>query len=143
LQLKNSPKRPKTGLSSTKCIRCNMDIKFIGSGAAAKAIIYYITNYITKSQLKTHVAFAALELSVKKLGEYNPMEDELTVRAKRLLQKCAYAMISHQELSAQQVASYLMEYEDHFTSHEYCNLYWTSFEAFLNKQDPSPECYQQ
>ena len=119
-----------------------MDIKFIGSGAAAKAIIYYITNYITKSQLKTHVAFAALELSVKKLGEYDPMEDELTVRAKCLLQKCAYAMISHQELLAQQVASYLMEYEDHFTSHEYCNLYWTSFEAFLNKQDPSPECYQ-
>jgi len=126
-----------------ECIRCNMDIKFIGSGAAAKAIIYYITNYITKSQLKTHVAFAALELSVKKLGEYDPTEDELTVRAKRLLQKCAYAMISHQELSAQQVASYLMEYEDHFTSHEYRNLYWTSFEAFINKQDPSPECYQQ
>ena len=71
------------------------------------------------------------------------MEDELKVRAKCLLQKCAYAMISHQELSAQQVASYLMEYEDHFTSHEYCNLYWTSFEAFLNKQDPRPECYQQ
>ena len=47
------------------------------------------------------------------------------------------------ELSAQQVASYLMDYEDHFTSHEYRNLYWTSFEAFINKQDPSPECYQQ
>ena len=126
-----------------ECIRCNMDIKFIGSGPAAKAIIYYITNYITKSQLKTHVAFAALELSVKKLGEFDPTEDELTVRAKRLLQKCAYAMISHQELSAQQVASYLMDYEDHFTSHKYHNLYWTSFESFINKQDPSPECYQQ
>ena len=62
-----------------------MDIKFIGSGAAAKAIIYYITNYITESQLKTHVAFAALELSVKKLGEFDPTEDELTIQAKCLL----------------------------------------------------------
>lgn len=26
------------------CIRCNMDIKFIGSGASAKAILYYIYN---------------------------------------------------------------------------------------------------
>ena len=115
----------------------------IGSGAAAKAIIYYITNYITKSQLKTHVAFAALKLSVKKLGEYDPTEDKLTMQAKCMLQKCAYAMISHQELSAQQVTLYLMEYEDYFTSHIYPNLYWTSFKAFINKEDLSPQCYPQ
>ncbi|KAJ6595421.1 hypothetical protein B0H10DRAFT_1673426, partial [Mycena sp. CBHHK59/15] len=66
---------------------------------------YYITDYITKSQLKTHVAFAMLELAVKKLGNYNPLEDDLMMRAKKMLQKCAYAMISQQELSAQQVAS--------------------------------------
>src|SRR5258705_12590692 len=89
-------------------VHCNMDIKFIGSGASAKAILYYITDYITKSQLKTHVAYAALELAVAKLGEYNPHDDDLTLRAKKLLQKCAHAMISHQELSAQQVCSYLM-----------------------------------
>ena len=46
------------------CIRCNMDIKFVGSGASAKAILYYITDYITKTQLKTHVAYAALELAI-------------------------------------------------------------------------------
>ncbi|KAF8204728.1 hypothetical protein BJ912DRAFT_820469, partial [Pholiota molesta] len=124
-----------------EAIRCNMDIKFIGSGAAAKSITYYITNYITKSQLKTHVAYAALELSVKRLGEYNPEDDDLTIHAKKLLQKCAYAMISHQELSAQQVASYLMDYEDHFTSHKYRNLFWTSFESFINREMPSLECY--
>ena len=118
-----------------------MDIKFIGSGPAAKAIIYYITNYITKSQLKTHVAYAALELAAKKLEEYNPDDDDITVRAKKLLQKCAYSIISHQELSSQQVASYLMDYEDHFTSHEYQNLYWPSFENHINREQPSPECY--
>ena len=112
-----------------EAIRCNMDIKFIGSGSEAKAIIYYITNYITKSQLKTHVAYAALELAVKKLGEFNPEDDDLTLRAKKLLQKCAYSMISHQEISAQLVASYLMDYEDHFTSHQYQNLYWTLRQA--------------
>jgi hypothetical protein len=50
-------------------------------------------------------------------------------------------MIAKQELSAQQVASYLMDYEDHFTSHKFSNLYWTSFEKFINEEDPSPECY--
>lgn len=78
-----------------------MDIKFIGSGVSAKAILYYITDYITKSQLKAHVTYAALWLAVDKLGQYCPDDDELTIRAKRLLQKCAHAMISHQELSMQ------------------------------------------
>ncbi|KAJ7037207.1 hypothetical protein C8F04DRAFT_1331601, partial [Mycena alexandri] len=95
-----------------------MDIKFIGSGPAAKAILYYITDYITKSQLQAHVAYAALEVAVHRLGDFNPEEDDLTSRAKRLLQKCAHSLISKQEMSAQQVVSYLMDFEDHFTSHE-------------------------
>jgi len=121
-------------------IRCNMDIKFIGSGEAAKAILYYITDYISKAQLKAHVAYAALELAVRKLGEYNCEDDEKTVRAKRMLQKCAHAMISQQELSAQQVVSYLLDYEDHFTSHNFNRLFWTAFEAHINNEIPSPEC---
>ena len=125
-----------------EAIRCNMDIKFIGSGESAKAILYYITDYITKTDLKTHVAFAALELAVKKLGEFDPDADEATVRAKRMLQKCAYAMVSHQELSAQQVAAYLVGGGDHYTSHRFRNLFWTSFEASVNNDNPSPECYR-
>ncbi|KAJ7086531.1 hypothetical protein C8R44DRAFT_535329, partial [Mycena epipterygia] len=125
-----------------EAIRCNMDIKFIGSGAAAKAILYYITDYITKTQLQAHVAYAALELAVGRLGEYDPEEDDIRTRAKRLLQKCAHSMIAKQELSAQQVVSYLMDFEDHFTSHKFNNLYWTGFEKFINDEDPSPECYR-
>jgi len=32
-------------------LRCNMDIQFISSGPGGKAMIYYVTNYMTKSQL--------------------------------------------------------------------------------------------
>ncbi|KAJ7751377.1 hypothetical protein B0H16DRAFT_1236237, partial [Mycena metata] len=124
-----------------RAIRCNMDIKLIGSGPAAKAILYYITDYITKSQLQAHVAYAALEVAVHRLGDFNPEEDDLSSRAKRLLQKCAHSLISKQEMSAQQVVSYLMDFEDHFTSHEYVNLFWTSLEGLINSEDPSPECY--
>ncbi len=117
-----------------------MDIKFIGSGVSAKAVLYYITDYITKSQLKTHITFVALELSVLKLGEYDPNEDDLTIWAKRLLQRCTYTMLSHQELSGQQVASYLLDFKDHFKSHEFQALFWGSFEQYIEGQDPSPEC---
>ncbi|KAG1877565.1 hypothetical protein F4604DRAFT_1880450 [Suillus subluteus] len=100
-------------------IRCNMDIKFIGSGASVKAMMYYITDYITKAQLKVHIAYAALERATKKLGEYDPNVDDITMRAKLLLQKCAYSMLSHQELSGQQLCSYLMDFLDHYTSHRF------------------------
>lgn len=123
-------------LTITEAVRCNTDIKFIGSGQSAKAILYYITDYVTKTQLKAHVAFSALELATRRMGEFDPERDEPILHAKRLLQKCAYAMLSHQELSAQQVMSYLLDYEDHFTSHQYRNLYWTTFERALERMDP-------
>ncbi|KAF4617233.1 hypothetical protein D9613_005788 [Agrocybe pediades] len=116
-----------------RCIRSNMDIQFMGTGASAKAVIYYITDYISKSQLKAHVAYSTLELALKKLQETdNPNDDDQTVRAKRLLQKCVFTMISRQELSGQQVSSYLMDYEDHFTNQKFRNLYWIPFEKLVD-----------
>ncbi|KAJ7174726.1 hypothetical protein C8R46DRAFT_816152, partial [Mycena filopes] len=123
-------------------LRCNMDIKFISSGLAAKAVMHYITDYITKSQLQAHVAYAALELAATKLGDFDPEEDEFSTRARRLLQKCAYSMVAQQELSGQQVVSYIMGFEDHFTSHKYSKLYWPTLEGFINSERPSPECYK-
>ncbi|KAG1851160.1 hypothetical protein F4604DRAFT_1512129, partial [Suillus subluteus] len=125
--------------SMLEAVRCNMDIKFIGSGASAKAILYYITNYITKSQLKVHVAYAALNLAQQKLSEFDPADDELTIRAKELIRKSAHAMISYQELSSQQVVAYLMDFGDHYTSHKYANIFWTSFENYVDTIIPLPK----
>ena len=124
-----------------EALRCNVDIKFIGSGASAKAISFYITDYIAKHQLKAHIAYSLLELAIKKMDEQNICDDDLKKRGKQLLQKCAHALISQQELSSQQVISYLLDFEDHFTSHSFSPLYWSTFETLVNRQDPCPECY--
>ncbi|KAJ6568165.1 hypothetical protein B0H10DRAFT_2109592 [Mycena sp. CBHHK59/15] len=34
----------------------------------------------------------------------------------------------------------ILDFDDHFTSHTYRNLYWTSFENAINREVPSPEC---
>ena len=107
-----------------RAMRCNMDIKFLGSGPSTKAIIYYITDYITKSQLKTHVAYAAIQVAINGLQHADNDVDDVAGCAKKLLQKCAFSMVSKQELSSQQVVSYLRGYKDHFTSHTYCKLFW-------------------
>lgn len=123
-------------MTMLEAVRCNMDIQFIGSGESAKAMIYYVTDCITKSPLKSHVTYAALQQAVRKYEQVVDEYDDSTLKSKQLLQKCAYALISHQEVSAQQVASYLLGYEDHFTSHKFANLYWPSFEWFIDRQDP-------
>ncbi|KAF8073350.1 hypothetical protein FPV67DRAFT_1410129, partial [Lyophyllum atratum] len=119
---------------------CNMDIKFIGSGASAKAIIHYITDYISKPKMQCHASYVVLERASRMMNKYSTDDDVSVVRAKKLLQRCAYEMIACQELSAQQVASFVMDYEDHFTSHDYNSLYWPTFEIHLDRQHPSPEC---
>ncbi|THU87487.1 hypothetical protein K435DRAFT_588287, partial [Dendrothele bispora CBS 962.96] len=116
---------------------CNMDIKFIGSVTSAKAILYYVTDYITKA----HVAFGALDAALKKLGPYDANCQTLSERGKQLLNRCAYMMLSHQELSAQQVAAYLMQYGDYYSSHQFKPLLWTQFKKFIDDQCHSAECY--
>ncbi|KAJ3559445.1 hypothetical protein NM688_g341 [Phlebia brevispora] len=92
-------------------------------------------------QMKAHVAYAALELAIKRLAESEVDEDEESLHVKRMLQKCAFALLTHQEMSAPQVALYLLGHEERYPSHEFRNLYWKSFEGYVNSLDPSPECY--
>ncbi|KAJ7837860.1 hypothetical protein B0H14DRAFT_2293224, partial [Mycena olivaceomarginata] len=120
---------PKTGEISLRCLNglvnnfnsamieaiyCAMDINFIGSSVSAKGIVYYIAHYITKSQLKTHVAFSMLELAL----------DMLILSRQKDASEVCFCHDILARLSSQQVASYLMDFEDHFTSHSYQTLYW-------------------
>ena len=38
-----------------RLVRCNHDVKFFGSDAIGKSILYYVTDYITKTPLKTYI----------------------------------------------------------------------------------------
>ncbi|EMD41245.1 hypothetical protein CERSUDRAFT_41434 [Gelatoporia subvermispora B] len=104
--------------------RCNMDIKFIRSGDDAKAVLMYITDYVTKTPLKNHVFYAALEIALKHLAQFNGQCNDIASRARRILQRAAFAMVAQQELSSQQVMAHLLGFKDHFMSHSYNELYW-------------------
>ena len=118
--------------SILEVMRCNTDIKFIGSGYAAHAVLYYITDYILKTQLKTHIAYNALEIALHCLNRSDSDGDvPADVRAKRILMKCANAIISKQELSAQQIASYLLGNGDNYTSHQFKEFYWKCYDLYV------------
>lgn len=50
--------------------RCNMDIKYIFSGKDAKAICFYITDYVTKNNLSFYDIYSLILKGVKLFEEY-------------------------------------------------------------------------
>lgn len=45
----------------TYIMQCNTDVTSLSSGTAIKAVVLYISNYITKTSLKTHVVFDVIQ----------------------------------------------------------------------------------
>ncbi|KAI0723583.1 hypothetical protein C8Q76DRAFT_572672, partial [Earliella scabrosa] len=113
-------------------MKCNMDIKHIGSGEGAKALIYYVTDYITKASLPTHLGLAALLYAINRADErfkdiqrWGPSEDT------RALTVVINNMISRREMSHQQAMSYIVGGGDHYTSHRFRNLHLAAFLRYI------------
>lgn len=114
--------------------RSNMDIKYIFTGSDAKALIYYITDYVTKSSLSFHDTFSLVLKAVQSFEKHQLTPDpnaNAEERSRRLVLRCYNTLASQQELSGVQVASYLMGWPDHYTTHEFGNLFLISIENYL------------
>ena len=113
-------------------LRANMDIKHVGSGEAAKALIYYVTDYITKASLPAHVGLSALLYAINRskdkfdrVPHWGPSEQSgaLTILVN--------SMMARQEISHQQVMSYLVGGGDHYSSHKYRILHYSKFDQLI------------
>ncbi|KAI0713873.1 hypothetical protein C8Q76DRAFT_768742 [Earliella scabrosa] len=117
-------------------IKSNMDIKFIGSGEAAKALVYYITDYITKASVSTHVGLAALTYAIKKTNEAMAhMNDDQERITRSALTATINRMMSRQEISHQQVMSYLVGNGDAYSSHTFKLLHWRAFDRLFAQHE--------
>ncbi|KAI0710060.1 hypothetical protein C8Q76DRAFT_594532, partial [Earliella scabrosa] len=114
------------------CMRCNMDIKHIGSGEGAKALIFYITDYITKASLPAHLGLAALLYAINRLpakfGDLSEWDQQHDGGALNIL---VNSMLSRTEISHPQILSYIVGGGDHYTSHSFRILHLGSFERLV------------
>lgn len=115
--------------------RCNMDIKYIFSGKDAKALCYYITDYVTKSSLSFYDIFSLIHEAVKKSEEQSTNDSDkntdILESSRKLILKCYNTIASKNELSGVQVASYLMNYKDHFTNQSFENIFLIGIEHYI------------
>lgn len=117
--------------------RSNMDIKFIWTGSDAKALVYYITDYVTKSSLSFHDTFSLIQKNVASFGDISNQTDNTDSaieRSRKFVLRCYNTLASQQELSGVQVASYLMNWDDHYTTHKFQGLYLIQTERYLQTE---------
>lgn len=115
--------------------RCNIDIKFIWSGADTKALVYYITDYITKRNLSFHDIHVLIHRAVDSFVDQKQNQEYVDAmdQSRRLILRCFNTLASQQEISSVQVASYLMGWPDRYCSHTFVNMYLIGIERYLEK----------
>ncbi|KIO00832.1 hypothetical protein M404DRAFT_69393, partial [Pisolithus tinctorius Marx 270] len=99
-------------------------IKFIGSGAAAKALTYYVSDYITKNDLQVHVGLQVICAVIDSHQKHfmNDVESSSSVCEHNLLTKTVNAMMGRCEVSHQQVMSCLIGGGDFYMAHVFCTV---------------------
>ena len=112
-----------------------MVIKFIWSGGDTKALVYYITDYITKRNLSFHDTHVLIHRAIDSFTKqaHNQEYIDAVDRSRRLILRCFNTLASQQEISSVQVASYLMGWPDHYCSHTFVNVYLIGIERYLEK----------
>lgn len=116
--------------------RCNNDIKFLSNGREARAIGFYITHYATKGQKNTYNLCAYLAENLGYHFESTTYVNEARERTRVLIFRCLHVLNRQVEQSGQQVMSYLLGFGDHYCSHHYTPMFWSSVVNELCKAFP-------
>lgn len=107
--------------------RCNTDVTSLWSGTALKAVIIYISEYITKSALKTHVMFDAIKSVFDKNTSLISGSLPDSEKARILMNKMVNLLSTKSEMGGPMVCMYLLGQPDHYASHQFVPFYWKTF----------------
>ena len=111
----------------TYLFRCNTDITSLSSGTAIKGVVLYISDYITKTSLKTHTIFESIKSVFHKntemIGGSLPMKE----KARQIMTKVVNLLSAKMEMGAPMICMYLLGNPDHYTDHVFIPFFWQSF----------------
>ena len=111
----------------TYLLRCNTDVTSLASGTAIKGVIMYVSDYIVKSTLKTHVIFDSIRSVFQKNGEMIGGSLPTKEKARRFMTKVANLLSAKAEMGAPMISMYLLGNPDHYTDHIFIPFYWQPY----------------
>jgi hypothetical protein len=113
--------------SLTYIMRCNTDVSSMQSGTAIKAVIRYVTEYISKVTLKTHQIFSSAYDVFDKNSDIIDSNIKPRESARKLILKMVNALSSKMEIGSPMASMYLLGNPDHYTSHQFIPFWWRSY----------------
>ncbi|KAJ2911815.1 hypothetical protein MD484_g8601, partial [Candolleomyces efflorescens] len=125
-------------------MRCNTDTTCLLSGTAVKATLGYITDYITKSWLKTYQVFAAMHDMFIRPDRNQNQDAKFGHAARRMIVRIVNSLSAKMEIGAPMAALYLLKNPDHYRSHDFKIFYWKNYvnhvenewQKLLDNEDP-------
>ena len=111
----------------TYLLRCNTDVTSLSSGTAIKGVIIYVSDYVVKPMLKTHVIFDSIQTVFQKTGEMMGGSLATKEKARHFMTKVANLLSAKAEMGAPMIAMYLLGNPDHYSSHTFVPFYWQSY----------------
>ena len=125
----------------TYLFRCNTDITSLRSGTAIKAVLLYVSNYVTKPSLKTHVIFETVRSMFQKHSDIIGGSDARNHKARKLMTRIVNSLSAKMEIGSPMACMYLLGNPDHYTNHTFVPFYWQSFVREARKPwEQKPEC---
>jgi hypothetical protein len=111
----------------TYLFRCNTDITSLRSGTAIKGVLLYVSNYVTKPSLKTHVIFETVRSMFQKHSDIIGGSDTRNHKARKLMTRIVNSLSAKMEIGSPMACMYLLGNPDHYTDHVFVPFYWQSF----------------
>ena len=87
---------------------CNTDVTSLSSGTAIKGVVLYVSDYITKSTLKTHTIFDSIKSVFHKNSEMIGGSLPMKENACRFMTKIANLLSAKAEMGAPMICMYLL-----------------------------------
>jgi len=104
------------------------------SGTSIKAVISYVSDYITKPTLKTHQIFSSAYDVFEKNSEMIGGNPDTQDAARRLLLKIVNALTAKMEIGSPLACLYMLDNPDHYTSHEFATCWWRNYVSEMMRE---------
>ncbi|KAJ6545639.1 hypothetical protein B0H19DRAFT_955240, partial [Mycena capillaripes] len=111
--------------------RCNTDVSSMLSGTAVKAVVSYVSDYISKLSLKSYQMFASVYDVFKKDSEMSGGSTRDKDKARHLMRKMVNSMSAKMEIGSPMASMYLLGNPDHYASHNYVPFAWRQYVQFV------------
>jgi len=111
----------------TYLLRCNSDVTSLLSGTAIKAIVAYISDYVTKPGLKTYTIFDTIRSVFDKSSEMLGGTQKKERQGQKSSNKIVNALTAKLEIGGPMASLYLLGNPDHYTNQNFVVFYWKSY----------------